>query len=226
MRSVCVGFALAALLIGECLGAQVTLGARGGVARARQVDRNGPTSLFTGVNVGAVVVIDYSSWLSFQEEVTYAQKGWRQGDVVVALDYLEIPVLARLAVPVTGFRGRPDMRLQPFMVAGVTGATLLNCASSVSGSSPETVRNLEEEELIPADCSVYPFAGRDFSLLYGVGLSLQVRRRQVTAEVRRTMGINNLRTGLRAQGCQCGRGWLINDVVSVLVGTSFTLPTR
>ena len=87
--------------------AQVTLSLRGGANIATVGgDDADDTRTRTGVNIGAAVTFAVADNLGIQVGAGYAQKGFtttlEDVDVILALDYIEVPVLLRIGVPSSG----------------------------------------------------------------------------------------------------------------------------
>ncbi|HKK45954.1 MAG TPA: porin family protein [Balneolaceae bacterium] len=78
--------------------AQAQLGLRAGVNFASYNDINGNVSSRTGFLVGAYYELKVPmSPLSIQPEVTYNQKGAESSGTKIKVDYIEVPVLAKLS---------------------------------------------------------------------------------------------------------------------------------
>jgi hypothetical protein len=138
-------------------------------------------SLF-GVFVGAPL----AGPLSGQAELFLAKKGGGLSAVVnntpvqvsVQLVYLELPLLARFAIPVGG-------RLHPNLFGG--GAVALNIGCDIQAEIPGV---LEQEACDEAgDVSVTTF---DLGYVFGAGIEYDWRDSNARIEIRRTIGVRDV----------------------------------
>lgn len=115
----------------------VDFGIRGGLNFANVNDVDGDPDSRTGFLIGAYLDIGIPmSPLSIQPEATYSQKGAEAGGTEIALDYLEVPVLAKLsfapgpasphvyAGPYAGFVLESDIDDAQTDFGGIVGAGL------------------------------------------------------------------------------------------------------
>src|SRR5687768_9235211 len=192
MRSLRFSVVAACVLFTTPLEAQSFItGVRAGVNYARQVGIHGASSHLPGVTAGFTVATEITTWLGVQGEMLYSQKGWRAGQIWESLHYVEFPVLARLAIPLTDVDSNPDPGLQPFVLAGVAGAALLDCNDVWGGDQPNTpdgglgVPRPASIQFL-ANCNRYGGASRDRSWVYGAGVTVRRLRQHFTLEVRHT----------------------------------------
>lgn len=148
--------------------AQLSGGLRADVALASFQKADYGTDPRTGVRAGVYGDLDLTGPLGIRAEAVYAMKGVKNADsssnVVVKLDYLEIPVMAKVAVG-----GGPGL----FLLAGpYVGIKLSSKLTSDSGS-------------IDYGDSVRPL---DFGLAGGLGFDASMGGRSVTFDVRYTWG--------------------------------------
>ena len=113
------------------------------------------------------------------------------------LVYIEVPVLARVAVPVG--------RLRPVLLGGGSFAVSVGCELQVAGAD-----NIEQERC-DGDSATVALAGSDFNAVFGGGLEYTTRSATLRLELRRIVGLRNLAPGQD----------LKNRVWAVLVGITF-----
>jgi outer membrane protein with beta-barrel domain len=110
MRIPAIAFGLLLLCGAPASGQGFTVGVKGGVNFSKVTfdGEDGSTSLDTRISgvIGGFVRFPLLSWLELQPEGLYSMKGGKQEEFgitsVVKLDYLEVPVLAR--IPLGGAR--------------------------------------------------------------------------------------------------------------------------
>jgi hypothetical protein len=121
--------------------AQVSYGAKAGVNFANvsfDADEDVPSSRRTGLLAGVFVTIPFGGWLAVQPEAIYTVKGTSldiEGfatDFIV--DYLEVPVLARVRLPRGGY-----------VVAGPSMAFRLRARNRVAFGGSTEEFDLDEE---------------------------------------------------------------------------------
>ena len=127
----CVFGLLAAFTVQQAH-AQLNFGLRGGVNFANVNDQpsNFDSDSRTGFMIGGY--LDFKvpmSPISIQPEATYNQKGYKDGDATLKLDYLEVPVLAK-------FHFAPGP-VTPHVYFGPYAGFVLNSEVSGSGVSLE-----------------------------------------------------------------------------------------
>lgn len=95
--------ALAALSVLPAAHAQATFGLKAGLNVSRFAGESAPTGAESrlGVAGGVTADVPLTPQLSFRPEVLYAMKGVTDGDVTLAVDYVEIPALLAVTVPAT-----------------------------------------------------------------------------------------------------------------------------
>jgi hypothetical protein len=142
--------------------------------------------------------------LSGQIELMFSRKGGglsaagTGGTVLssVQLVYVEVPLLARVAVPLG--------RLRPVLIGGGSLAISVGCELQVEGAD-----NLEQA---PCDGgSSVSLAGSDFNAIFGGGLEYPLHSATLRLELRRVIGLRNLSAGED----------LKNRVWAVLLGITF-----
>jgi len=156
-----------------------------------------------GLSTGVAATLELRSWFALEMEGLYAEKGARiDGFYEMRIDYLDVPLLARVASPVALYN------LRPFLVAGLAPSVELHCsgyttnpvAYSSSSNPPGTV---------PLNCDDQRRHHTDRGEVFGGGILLNRGRMQFTAEFRRTRGQD-------ISGYDCCQ--LRNDVTSILIG--------
>ena len=148
MRTPAIVLALAILCASSAFAQGIEKGVRGGlnVATTATSGDNGdaaPDWLLRGV-VGGFIVWPVTSWLVLQPEVLYAMKGAKQEEFglesKLLLDYVEVPVLARLS------RGSPGGRTW-YLVAGPSFGWLARAKARADfGGSTEEIDLTEDVE--------------------------------------------------------------------------------
>jgi hypothetical protein len=113
------------------------------------------------------------------------------------LVYIEVPVLARITVPVG--------RLRPVLLGGGSFAVSVGCELQVAGAD-----NVEQERC-DGDSATVALAGSDFNAVFGGGLEYTTRSATLRLELRRIVGLRNLAPGQD----------LKNRVWAVLAGITF-----
>jgi outer membrane protein with beta-barrel domain len=113
------------------------------------------------------------------------------------LIYVEIPVLARLTLPVG--------RLRPVLLGGGSFAVSVGCELQVAGPD-----NLEQQ---PCDgpAATVPLTGSDLSAVFGGGIDYGWKGSHLRLEVRRTIGLRDVAAGQDIR----------NRVWAVLLGITF-----
>ncbi|HTC25249.1 MAG TPA: porin family protein [Gemmatimonadales bacterium] len=142
--------------------------------------------------------------LSGQIELMFSRKGGGLTAVgpngtisgTVQLVYVEVPVLARLAIPVG--------RLRPVLVGG--GALAISVGCEVQAEAADNI----EQQRCDSDSTV-SLAGTDFSAVVGGGVEYAMRAATLRLEVRRILGLRDIAAG---EG-------LKNRVWAVLLGITF-----
>ena len=143
MRHCLTATSLVALCAGaSAMPAGAQIGLRGGMNLSKFVGSGaGNTQSATGLNLGASISLIHLGPLSIVPEVYYSQKGAKQFDPTAlaggtttvpttlefGLDYIEVPVLAKLSFPLTRM-------LHGYVAGGPAYAWNINCSVSVDSS--------------------------------------------------------------------------------------------
>jgi hypothetical protein len=186
---------------GQDLGfAPFSFGFKGGISLAQHVGTEERDADYTvsstwrkGLGVGAFLAFHVTSRFSVQQEVLYIQKGSRQDIGVTILeiptvlhveydmDYIEIPVLMRLAW----------MRWERGELYGLAGTAMSLKVRDRYRLSGE-VTDGEETVPVSADSDMSEVDMFDFSLAYGFGMEFPLFGQRSFIEYRFTMGWNTL----------------------------------
>ena len=178
-----------------CLCASATpavaqFGFRGGMNLSRFVGSAASNSeSATGLNVGASISLIHLGPVSIVPEVYYSQKGAKQFDPAVlaagptaapttldfGLDYVEVPVLAKLSFPLA-------RRLHGYVAGGPAYAWNINCSISVtSGGATTNTSDCNQTfgsfktAMQKADRGIVAGGGLDFNAFGLGGLNLDAR---------------------------------------------------
>jgi hypothetical protein len=162
--------------------AEGQFGIRGGVNLTKFVGDDGASSeSTTGLNLGASIPLLTLGPLSIVPEVYYAQKGAKQFDPLSAttfefgIDYIEVPVLAKLSIPLGG-------ATRWYVAGGPAFAWRVDCSisSTSTGTSTDTSDCSEtfgsfNTAMEKADRGVVVGSGLDFTIPGFGGLNLDAR---------------------------------------------------
>lgn len=156
-----------------------------GLSAARHFGDAGATDHRMGFGGGIAATIPVTASCSLQPELLYVMKGGvvprielvdgsgttiGSMSLTYAVDYIEIPVLARISVPTTG-------RVAPFFLAGP--AVAFKITEALRGS-PEEIPDRRDD-----------LASTDIGLAFGAGVELGRERRRWQIEARYTAGVSN-----------------------------------
>jgi hypothetical protein len=198
--------------------ADAQFGIRGGVNLTRLV---GGESLNVesrqGLNFGGSARLMSVGPVSIVPEVYYSQKGATMDGTAsqgaaprleFSLDYIEVPVLARLALPIPGLQ-----RLQPYVAAGPSFAWQLRCdVSLVDGDATASARECGEQ----FGSTSTAFRDADRGVVFTAGVELPVLGMgAVNLEARLVRGLARL---IDADAAQPD---LRNQAFSLMLGYSF-----
>jgi hypothetical protein len=159
----------------------------------RHVDYTVSSTWRTGFAGGAFLLFPVTSRFSVQQEVLYVQKGSRQDitvdildiptvlHVTYDMDYIEIPVLLRLA-------WMKWERSEFFGTAGTVLAIKVRDRYRLDGVVTDGLESVP----LYADADMSEVDMFDFSLTYGLGLEFPLLGRPALVEYRFTMGMNTL----------------------------------
>jgi hypothetical protein len=194
MRAASIHLGIALLVLAVCVpvmsaAAPIAVGIKGGLSAAT-LHGDLPSDPFVehgtrlGVGGGLSVTIGMGGRFALQPEMLYVMKGTSLGDVDLtddsgnslgtarvteAIDYLELPVLARAALPATAL-------LRPFLVAGPTLGVRLSQRLRTKGIENDSLQELDFVKRV------------DLGAALGAGVELGGRGRCVL-EARYTLGL-------------------------------------
>jgi len=154
-----------AFLFSSPLSGQISLGFQGGLSLAT-VGGSDLDDLDAGyrkgIGLGVFLELPVSDLLSIQPEILYLQKGTQESeqdvDYTFALDYVEIPVLLRINIPVEG-------TVAPYFLVGPALGFKAGC--EVSGEDDEVELNVDCDE---AEIEIKSL---DLGAVIGAGLSFE-----------------------------------------------------
>jgi hypothetical protein len=177
--AICVAFLLSSPLTG-----QTTLGFKGGLSLSTIGGSDAGSfdaEYRSGFGLGAFMAFALSDRLSVQPEISYLQKGLKSSesgvDFTFALDYLEIPVLLRVDIPVEG-------TIAPYFVVGPALSFKAGCEISGSDSGTEVTFDCDEAEM--------EVKALDFGGIVGVGLSVEAGPGDFLVQGRYNFGFTTL----------------------------------
>lgn len=189
MRGIWSAALAAALTLGAASGAAaqgISVGVKAGVNVATLGgDDVEDAESRIGLVGGAFLVYRFSDMLALQPEVLYSQKGTSfsdtEGEVTLKLDYVDVPVLLRLDVPLA------NSSLRPSVFAGPVFSLRASCGAEAEfdGGSVEVNCDDFDEEGIS-------FKDTDFGLAFGAGLDFPAGRATVTLDGRYTLGLSSI----------------------------------
>ena len=186
MVSAILGMALVRVVSAQTTPAQPRFGIVGGIVLADVGGDDLPsTSHKAGFVGGITAAMPIGSGFSFQPELVYAMKGTKTDsggiDFSVKLNYLELPLLVRYDVPVTG-------STRPFLLAGPALAVQTSCkfAASEQGATVSVGCDDALNSGGPQNIQSQTF---DFGAMFGGGLAFDVSGRAMTIGVRYNLGL-------------------------------------
>ena len=199
----------AALPANIAVAQEISVGGKIGVNLAKTaVDDFDEEETRTGIVGGASLGIGLGPVFGLQIEALYAQKGVKAPDqdltISLQTDYLEMPLLARIRIPVSGGNVRPTLSAGP-AVAFELACTL----EAESGGVEVEVGCRESGDGLDA----LNTASVDFGLLVGGGLDIDVGKTILSFEGRYTHGLVDI--------LQDDASQLKNRAFTFLVGLSF-----
>jgi hypothetical protein len=139
MSRILVAVTAVFLVAGAAAPAAAQVGFRGGPKPSGFVGADADeTESKPGLKAGGALTLLTIGPVSITPELFYAQKGARQNQQVegvpvaydFSLEYLEVPVLAKIGLPIPGVR-----TLRPYVAAGPAYAWKLGCEVDVDGST-------------------------------------------------------------------------------------------
>ncbi|RJR30673.1 MAG: PorT family protein [Candidatus Latescibacterota bacterium] len=180
--------------------AELSFGFKAGLSLSQHAgteERDSEYSVASGWRTGfaacAFIYFPVTARFALQQEIAYVQKGSRQDigvdildiptvlDVAYDMDYIEIPVLLRFALAQWS-------RGSIYSLAGTALSLKVRDRYTLAGA----IDDGEQSVPLRADDDMSEVDMFDFSFVYGLGLELSIRGRNLFAEHRFTMGWNTL----------------------------------
>ena len=132
----------------------------------------------TGFNGGIFFMYQFNKMFAIQPEAYYIMKGATDNiegvDVALKLDYIEVPLLLKLVIPVEGSNVRPAIFAGP--------AIGFNMSAKVKGESGEESAEVDVKDQVKST---------DFSLIFGGGVGFMVGTNELGADVRYSLGLTS-----------------------------------
>jgi hypothetical protein len=221
---------------------QVDLGVKGGVNLAGlSVDiytLDGSRHVLDsrkGLIAGAFLTINVNDYLAFQPEVLFTQKGteWNRSWTEFTytgtrlwdcnwedkLNYLEVPVLAKLKAPVW-------KSLQPSLYVGPAVAFKLSAKKKWESTVSDPAGGTPEYDSGDEDVGK-SFEDTDLGITFGGDLTIDVKSAKIVIDARYTLGLTTIDEHVAGGDSKVGtyrNGDMKNEVKSFLIG--FALPLR
>jgi len=187
-RAICIISLILVLLAGQALAGGLGKGIKAGISYSKVTNDNvGDSDHKAGVAAGVSVSYDLLPGITLQPELLYVQQGGRwdvnvlDGGAIVSnaeltwqLNYLQVPVLARVNLPLLG-------AFLPTLIAGP--------ALSVKTAS---TYELEEGDAMISSGDVDDLASTDLSLIVGVGFKVGAGPAGFVVDARYNLGSTNL----------------------------------
>ncbi len=187
--AVLVALFAASLAVPQASAQGIKLGVKGGVNIAdiggKDADSLGSTKTKLGFVAGVFAEFMIGDMFAIQPEVLYSQKGIKE-DVATGpaakfkLDYVEVPVLFKVNIPIEGSKVRPSVYAGP--------AVAFKASCKVSGSSGGVDANVNCD-----DPSIdVPVKSMDYGVAFGGGIAFDVGGAEVGVDVRYTLGLSKV----------------------------------
>jgi hypothetical protein len=162
---------------------QMQIGLKAGlnISNLSGSDAGSPDSR-TGFAGGAYFMYQFSPMFAIQPEAYYTMKGAKQKGTesgytytaTLSLDYIEIPVLLKLLIPIQGSNINPSVFAGPSIAFNTTHKVKVE----VAGQSAESdIQNIKST---------------DFSLVFGAGLGFPIGKNQLGFDVRYILGLSTI----------------------------------
>jgi len=193
-RSLWVGVATlfaASLAAPQASAQNIKLGVKGGVNIADLGGSDvGDTKTKSGLIAGAFAEFMIGDMFAVQPEVLYSQKGTKAAeagvDAKLKLDYIEIPVLLKVNIPIEGSKVHPNV------YAGPALAIKSSCKLSGSDGSVSIDLDCDDPLIVDAIGEEFPIKSTDFGLVFGGGISFDVGGADVGVDVRYNLGLTKI----------------------------------
>ncbi len=210
-RLICVVVIAAGLLAAPALAGPLGKTIKGGVSYAKVTnDQFDDSDREMGFAVGMAFSYDLVPGISLNPEVLYVQQGGKyeftmideygmpagNAEMVWDLDYIQIPVLARVSLPVVG-------SVLPTLIAGPALSYNVKKEYTTEGSAGSVTEELDY------------IKDTDLSLIFGLGMKLGAGPAGVNLELRYNHGLTDLNDSVD------GTAKIQNRSLQALVGVSF-----
>jgi len=156
-----------------------------------------------GSCLGGFVTYSLNEMIALQPEVLYTMKGatWDEEvfgetlEITWTLDYLEIPVLAKVAIPTQG-TVKPNLFVGPALGINLRGKVKAELAGETEEADIEDLKST------------------DFGLVFGAGIDFGLPRSAITVDGRYVMGLSTIDNSEAKADVK-------NGVMTFMVGYSF-----
>jgi len=136
----------------------------------------------TGFAGGAFFMYQFSNMFAIQPEAYYSMKGATQSETIngtdykytISFDYIEVPVLLKLLIPIQGSNINPSIFAGPSIGFNTTHKAKVE----INGTS--------------AEMDVPNITSTDFSLVFGAGLGFPVGQNELGFDVRYILGLSTV----------------------------------
>ena len=163
--------------------AQMQIGPKAGlnISNIHGDDAGSPDSK-TGFGGGFFFMYQFSNMFAVQPEVYYSMKGAKEkediegetADFTVSLDYIEVPLLLKLIIPIQGSSVHPAVFAGPAVGFNTTAKGKIEYAGE---SYEEDLENIKSTE---------------FSLVFGGGVGFPVGNNELGFDVRYNLGLTTI----------------------------------
>lgn len=189
-RLFCLAAVAMALLTIPAMAGPLGKTIKGGISYAKITHDLSDFDYEMGIVVGLAMSYDLAPGFSLQPELLYVQQGAKNeyeemnemgeligsGDYIMDLDYIQIPVLAKVDLPVAG-------SVLPSIIAGPAIAFKINAEGTYEGSTGDVSADLEDVN------------STNLSLIVGLGLKLGAGPAGVNVEARYNYGLSKIYDG-------------------------------
>lgn len=158
-----------------------------------------------GICAGGFITCRLSDLFAIQPELLFTMKGAKAEEevfgetmkVTMKMNYLEIPVLAKLSIPTPG-------TVKPSLFVGPSLAIKLSGKAKVEYAGESAEADIEE------------LKSTDFGLVFGGGIDFALGQGKLTVDARYTLGLTTTREPEDEEEVD-----VKNGVISIMVGYSF-----
>jgi len=181
----------ASLAVPQASAQGIKLGVKGGVNIANiggsdidefETDLGASTESKVGLVAGVFAEFMIGNMFAIQPEVLYSQKGFKASEMGAEVklkgDYVEIPVLLKINIPIEG------SKVHPHVYAGPAVAFKASCKIEGSSGSASASVDCEDAGLL--------IKSTDFGVAFGGGVSVDVGGAEVGVDVRYTLGLTSV----------------------------------